>query len=57
MENKQEKLLASLAKEIREEKKDRAKVMATLQSAKILTRNGNLSGTYKNLNRVIVEKK
>jgi|688.fasta_scaffold1019208_2 hypothetical protein len=57
MENKQIKLLATLAKEIRAEKKDKVKIMETLQSAKILTRSGNLSGPYRNLNRVTTDKK
>jgi hypothetical protein len=57
MENKQMKLLNALAKEIKEEKKEKAKVIATLQSAKILTRHGNLAGAYRNLSRVTTDKK
>lgn len=51
MEANQIKLLASLAKEIKAEKKDKASVAATLQSAKILTKQGNFTSKFSNLNR------
>lgn len=53
MEANQVKLLASLAKRIKSEKKDRAKVVATLQSAKILTKNENFTGHFSNLKKVV----
>lgn len=57
MEANQVKLLASLAKRIKSEKKDRAKVVATLQSAKILTKNENFTGHYSNLKKVVAVSK
>lgn len=56
MENHQVKLLKALAKSIRAEKKDRAKILTSLQSAKILTKNENFTGTYSNLKRVVSTK-
>lgn len=55
MKSNQVKLLNTLAKEIKSEKKDKAKVAATLQSAKILTKRGNFTSKFSNLNRVAVE--
>lgn len=57
MSKNQIKLLTSLAKEIKAEKKDKTKIVATLQSAKILTKNGNFTGKFSNLNRVVVKKR
>lgn len=57
MEANQVKLLASLAKKIKYEKKDRAKVVASLQSAKILTKNENFTGHYSNLKKVVAVSK
>jgi hypothetical protein len=57
MKSNQIKLLTTLAKEIKAEKRDKAKVLATLQSAKILTRQGNFTGKFSNLNRVVVSSK
>lgn len=54
METNQVKLLTSLAKRIKSEKKDRSKVVASLQSAKILTKNENLTGHYSNLKKVVL---
>jgi len=51
MEKNQIKLLSSLAKEIKVEKKEKAKIFATLQSAKILTKQGNFTSKFSNLNR------
>jgi hypothetical protein len=47
------KLLSSLAKRLESEKKDRAQIVASLQSAKILTKKENLTGHYSNLKRVV----
>lgn len=55
METNQVKLLASLAKKIKTEKKDRAKVVASLQSAKILTKNEKFTNKYSNLNKVVLD--
>ena len=52
MKSNQIKLLSVLAKEIRQEKKDKASVIATLQSAKILTKHGNFTAKFIHLNRV-----
>lgn len=57
MKSNQIKLLNSLAREIKAERKDKAKVVATLQSAKILTKQGNFTGKFGNLNRVAVSAK
>ena len=52
MEANQVKLLATLAKKIKSEEKDRTKVVTSLQSAKILTKSENFTGHFKNLNKV-----
>ncbi|MCF8373945.1 MAG: hypothetical protein K9H64_20140 [Bacteroidales bacterium] len=52
METNQVKLLTTLARKIKSEKKDRTKVVASLQSAKILTKSENFTVHYKNLNKV-----
>lgn len=52
MEENQIKLLSTLAKKLKSEKKDRSKAIESLQSAKILTRNENFTGRYKNLDKV-----
>lgn len=57
MKSNQIKLLNSLAREIKTEKKDKARVVATLQSAKILTKQGNFTGKFSNLNRIAVNAK
>lgn len=56
MESNQVKLLKALAKNIRTEKKDRIKVMTSLQAAKILTKQENFTATYSNLRRVVISK-
>ncbi|MGG7468059.1 hypothetical protein [Chryseobacterium arthrosphaerae] len=56
MENNQVKLLKALAKSIKTEKKDRAKALSSLQSAKILTKKENFTGAYSNLKRVVSNK-
>lgn len=53
MEQKQISLLTALAKKLKAEKKDRAKVVGSLQAAKILTKNGNFTGHYGSLKRAI----
>ncbi len=57
MKINQVKLLFSLAKEIKSEKKEKAKTIASLKSAKILTKQGNFTGKFSNLNRAIVSSK
>ncbi len=52
MEEKQIKLLQGLAKKIKAEKKERTLVIASLQSAKILTKGENFTGHLKNLDRI-----
>ncbi|WP_157761378.1 hypothetical protein [Chryseobacterium camelliae] len=56
METDQIKLLKALAKNIKTKKKDRAKVMISLQSAKILNKNEDFTRAYGNLQRFITEK-
>ena len=56
METNQIKLLSSLAKKIKSEKKDKATVIASLNSAKILTKSGNFTAHYKNLKRAVAAK-
>jgi len=53
METNQIKLLSDLAKRIKSEKQDKSTVIQSLQNAKILTKEGNLTGNYSNLNKVI----
>ncbi|WP_196939931.1 hypothetical protein [Sphingobacterium pedocola] len=53
METNQVKLLSSLAKKIKAEKKDKSTVIVSLQNAKILTKEGNLTGNYNNLKRIV----
>jgi hypothetical protein len=57
METNQIKLLTSLAKTIKAEKKDRVKVVASLQSAKILTKSENFTAHYSNLAKVVTSTK
>ena len=52
METNQIELLKNLAKKIKSEKRNRDDVMASLQSAKILTKQGNFTRHFSNLNRV-----
>ncbi len=52
MENKQQKLLIALAKKLKSQKKDRKIVIASLQSAKILTQNENFTGHLRHLDKV-----
>jgi len=52
MEEKQIKLLMALAKKIKSEKKERTVVVASLQSAKILTKREKFTTHLKNLDRV-----
>lgn len=50
------KLIASLAKKLKAEKKDKKAVISTLQSAKILTKSENFTGNFSNLNRIVTTK-
>lgn len=52
MEEKQIKLLKALAKKIKSEKRNRVVAVASLQSAKILTKDENFTGHLKNLDKV-----
>ena len=56
MENTQVKLLNSLAKKIKAEKRDKEAAILTLQSAKILTKSGNFTSNFINLNKIFVSK-
>jgi hypothetical protein len=53
MESTQIALLTVLAKKIKTEKKDRIRVVKSLHSAKILTRNGNFTIHYRSLSKVV----
>ena len=53
MPNNQAKLLSDLAKKIKSEPKNKARIMVSLMSAKILTKNENLTHHYSNLKKVI----
>jgi hypothetical protein len=53
MSDKQAKLLSDLAKKIKSKPKSREQIVVTLKSAKILTQNGNLTGHYSNLKKVV----
>jgi len=57
MASMQIKLLTSLAKDIKSEQKDRKTAVATLQSAKILTKAGNLTSNFSHLKKVVASKK
>jgi hypothetical protein len=57
MENNQVKLLASLAKKIHSERNDRTKIVATLKSAKIITKNENFTVHYSNLKKIVAVSK
>jgi len=52
MESNQIKLLLDLAKKVSNEEKDRTMVVASLQSARILTKHENFSTHLKNLDKV-----
>lgn len=53
MENNQIKLLSTLARKIKSEKKDSAKIFTTLKSARIITKKGNFTKHYSNLKKVV----
>ena len=57
MEEKQIKLLNALAKKIKSQHRERAGIIASLQSAKILTKGEKFTGHLKNLERVFTEAK
>lgn len=52
METNQMKLLKSLARKVGAQRRDRAKVVASLHSAGILTKQGNFTSHYGNLKKV-----
>lgn len=54
MEANQLKLLLKLAKEIEKEVKNKKSVIGSLQSAKILDKNGKFTGHYNNLNKLFI---
>lgn len=53
MEKKQIELLTALAKKLNTESKDKAKVVASLQAAKILAKNGDFTEHYRSLRKVV----
>jgi len=57
MEISQVALLTSLAKEIKIKKKDRASIVASLKSAKIITRNENFTSHFSHLKKVVTSVK
>lgn len=52
METNQIKLLKDLARNIKAEKRNKASIITSLQSAKILTKNENFTGHLKMLDRL-----
>ena len=56
MRDNQIKLLTSLAKKIKSEKRDKKTVVIALRSAKILTKSGNFTGNFSNLKRIVTVK-
>ncbi len=54
MESNQLKLLSALAKRLKVEKKDKETAIASLQSAKILDKNGSFTKQYSNLEKIAV---
>ncbi len=57
MDETQLKLLKALAKKIKSEKKERTDVLASLRSAKILTKGENFTSHLKNLDKVFTANK
>jgi hypothetical protein len=57
METNQIKLLKSLAKKLKKEKRERSQIILTLQAAKILTKNENFTVHYSNLKKVVTVSK
>jgi hypothetical protein len=57
MESNQIALLTVLAKKIKAEKKDKARIVATLRSAKILTKGGNFTTHFSTLNKAVSSSK
>jgi hypothetical protein len=53
MGNDQVKLLTNLAKKIKSRPQNKARIIFTLTSAKIITKNGNLTDHYSNLSKAI----
>jgi hypothetical protein len=57
MESNQIKLLSALAKKLKFENNDKVKAVASLQSAKILDKDGKFTKPYRNLEKVILSAK
>lgn len=57
MESNQIKLLSALAKKLKFENNDKEKAVASLQSAKILDKDGKFTKPYRNLEKVILSTK
>ena len=57
MESNQIKLLSALAKKLKFENNDKVKAVASLQSAKILDKDGKFTKPYRNLEKVILSTK
>jgi hypothetical protein len=53
MESTQIALLMVLARKIKAEKKDKKRAVASLRTAKILTKNGNFTIHYSSLSKVV----
>lgn len=53
MTRDQIKLLSRLAKDLKERKKTKKEVVASLQAARILTKGNQFTGHYKHLNKVV----
>lgn len=55
MEREQKELLSKLAKELKSQKRTKKEALKTLQSAKILDKNGEFTIHYKNLKKVVTK--
>jgi hypothetical protein len=54
MESIQIKLLYALAKKLKSQENNKAKALISLQSAKILDKNGRFTKPYQNLEKVVL---
>jgi hypothetical protein len=57
MESNQIKLLYKLAKKLKSQENDKTKALSSLQSAKILDKNGRFTKPYRNLEKVVLKTK
>jgi hypothetical protein len=57
MESIQIKLLYALAKKLKSQENNKAKALISLQSAKILDKNGRFTKPYRNLEKVVLSTK